>query len=130
LLDSWLLALGLSPFSASAREWRDAPAADLAPLTLLQRAWIAVRHPFGAALETSYARVWDDDAQAWRQTARHRLATPPGPTLELATTALIDPERGAREIETVSGGRRQRFTLVEIGSAGDVGVPDTLSSAR
>ncbi|MBX9942645.1 MAG: urea transporter [Reyranella sp.] len=123
LLDSWLLAFGLTPFSGAAERWTDAPPVSLAPLSAAERALLVVLRPFGASFDSRYERRRDASGQGWRQTGRHRLTLGPGLVLDVTTEAEIDPLHGCRELTVSSGDRRRHFTLVETGLAGDVGVP-------
>lgn len=123
LLDSWMLALGLTPFSDAAKRWRDAPPAILAPLSIVQRALLVVLRPFGASFDSSYERSRDESGQGWRQTGRHRLRLAPGLSLDVATETYIDAVHGCRELTVTNGPRRRHFTLVETGVVGDIGVP-------
>lgn len=123
LLDSWLLALGLTPFSGAAERWSDAPPVVLAPLSLAQRALLVLLRPFGASFDSRYERRRDESGEGWRQTGRHRLALVPGLSLEVTTDAHIDATHGCRELTVVNGALHRHYTLVDTGLAGDVGVP-------
>ncbi|HTR87015.1 MAG TPA: M23 family metallopeptidase, partial [Reyranella sp.] len=128
-LDTWLLAVGLTPFSGSARAWSDAPPVTLAPLGLLDRLALVVLRPFGATFDSRYRRDWDAARNAWRQQGEHRLALLPGYTIEAASEAIIEPGTGVREIEVACRNARRRFTLRSVGSVGDIGVPELAGPA-
>jgi urea transporter/murein DD-endopeptidase MepM/ murein hydrolase activator NlpD len=123
LLDSWVLAMGLTPFSAAACRWEDAPPVELAPLSLGQSLLVKIARPFGASFRSSYVRGWEAAAGAWRQTGRHRLSLLPGLQITIVSEALIDPDYGCREITITNGGQQSTFRLAEFGAIGDVGVP-------
>jgi urea transporter len=123
LLDTWVLALGLTPFAGTAYTWDDAPPVGLAPLTLWQRLLLAVLRPFGANFTTHYQRRWDELEAAWRQTGRHRLELLPGLEILILTETLIDPRHGCRDLSITNGGRRWCYRLAEMGVRGDVGIP-------
>ncbi len=123
LLDCWLLALGLTPFSGAAERWSDAPPVALAPLSFIQRVLLVLLRPFGASFDSRYERKRDESGQGWRQIGRHRLALAPGLSFNIATDVHIDATHGCRELSVTSGPRRRLFTLVETGFAGDIGVP-------
>jgi CubicO group peptidase (beta-lactamase class C family)/urea transporter len=127
LLDTWLLALGLTPFSSAATRWRDAPPAGLAPLTPVQRVLVALLRPFGASFESHYERQWDDSLAGWRQTGRHILKLAPGLAIRLETEAVIDPRLGCRALVLVNGTRRHSFRLAGAGDRGDVGIPPSFA---
>jgi hypothetical protein len=128
LLDAWLLALGLTPLSAAAHRWDDAPQAGLAPLSLGQRLLLPILRPFGANFDSRYERHWDELEGAWRQTGRHRLRLLPGIEVTVVSEALIDPRYGCREISMSNGGLRHKFKLAEVGALGDVGIPRHIHS--
>ena len=127
LLDTWLLALGLTPFSSAATRWRDAPPAGSAPLTLAQRLLLAVLRPFGASYESHYERKWDDSIGGWRQNGRHGLTLLPGLAIRLESEAVIDPRVGCRSLVVVNGKRRHSFLLSGAGDRGDVGIPPSFT---
>jgi urea transporter len=124
-LDSLLLAIGLTPFSGSARTWIDAPSAGLAPLSLAERLALLVLRPFGATFDSRYRRDWDETANAWRQSGEHVLKLAPGWTIAVTSEALVDPMTGLRQFAVTHAGRTWRFTQRGSGSLGDVGVPAT-----
>ena len=123
LLDAWVLALGLTPFSGAAHRWDDAPPAALAPLSAAQRLMLLVLRPFGANFRSHYQRRWHDAEAAWRQTGSHRLRLLPGIEVLVLSEALIDPRYGCRELSIDNGGRRWSYRLAELGVLGDVGIP-------
>jgi urea transporter len=130
LLDAWVLALGLTPFSNGAQRWDDAPQVELAPLSLGQRLLLPVLRPFGANFTSNYERHWDEVERAWRQTGRHRLQLLPGVDLTVISEALIDLQYGCRQISVSNGILRLKFMLAEVGALGDVGIPrQTISLA-
>lgn len=123
LLDTWLLALGLTPIAGAAERWTDAPAVPLALLPPLQRLLIAVLRPFGASFDSRYERVADPTGRGWLQSGHHRLVLAPGLAIEAVTEARIDPALGCRALTLTAGRRQRRFALVEAGVVGDVGLP-------
>ncbi|MFO1080196.1 MAG: urea transporter [Reyranellaceae bacterium] len=124
LLDTWLLALGLTPLAGAARRWADAPPVGLAPLSPLQRVLVAVLRPFGASFDSRYERRRDEGGNGWIQTGRHRLGLAPGLAIEVTTEAEIHPVLGCRALAVTNRRRRRRFELVETGVAGDFGVAE------
>jgi hypothetical protein len=127
-LEAWVLALGITPYSAAAYCWEDAPPVGLTQVSVVQNLLRHFFRPFGANFRTFYQRTWDDDAKAWRQTGRHRLWLLPGVEVIIVTEALIDVHYGCREITVSNGGRRSTFKLAELGVVGDVGIPRHLVS--
>jgi len=123
LLDAWVLALGLTPFTGSACSWDDAPPAALAPLSALQVLMLLILRPFGANFRSHYQRHWNDVEAAWRQTGRHRLQLFPGIEILVLSEALIDPQHGCRQLSITNEGRRCSYHLAELGVLEDVGIP-------
>ncbi len=122
LLDTWLLANGLTPLSESAQQWTDAPSAHLLPLPPLQRAFLKMLHPLGCGLSSRYCRQWDADQELWKQQGQHELRV--GTKVwQAQTESLIDPEQGFRSMTCVFGARRWQAQLTELGLASDQGVP-------
>lgn len=121
-LDAVLLAIGLTPLSSSARSWIDAPAIDLAPLSLGQRIAALLLRPFGAAFDSRYRRDWEAGNGVWRQSGTHRLALLPWLVIEVASEAIVEPVAGLREVSVTCAGRTRRYSLAESGTVGDVGV--------
>ncbi len=121
-LDAWMMAVGLTPFSAAARTWIDAPSVELARFPLGIRIAVALLRPFGAAFTTRYKREWMAARGCWQQTGQHRLALAPGFSVEVSSEAIIDPATGVSEISVRCGARSDIFVVREIGSVGDVGV--------
>jgi urea transporter len=122
LLDSWMLANGLTPLTALARHWQDSPSASLLPLTPLQRAWLWVWHPLGCGTSTQYRRQWDHDAGMWLQSGEHRLQI--GAHELLATSqSTLDPVFGCVRIDLQLEERQWQATLVDTGQVSDRGIP-------
>ena len=124
-LDTLLLAVGLTPFSSSARSWVDAPFVGFAPLGLSDRIALLVLRPFGATFDSRYRRDWDAAANVWRQHGSHTIGLLPGYAIDVTSEAVIDPTIGLREFGVSHGARALRFTLRGSGNVGDVGVPRT-----
>jgi urea transporter len=97
-LDSWILAQGFTPFSETARRWRDSPPMHLMPAGPLERAALALRYPLGTGLNSMYDRTWDTSSLVWLQKGEHRLNTGAS-ELVLTTRAWISPEHGCTHWE-------------------------------
>ena len=122
LLDTWLLACGLTPLSENAHRWRDSPSAQLLPLDLPRRALLKAMRPLGCGLDSHYQREFLADEGVWRQLGQHELRL--GASLLRADTqCLIDPELGCREMTCHFGARQWRAQLTGLGLASDGGVP-------
>lgn len=110
-LDLWLLALGLTPLSASASRWRDRPAMMLLPLNAPRRALAALLRPLGGGCNSVYTRSWDDQAQCWLQEGHHQLRLLPGLTWLARTRAWIVPEKGVIQIRLEMFNHCRELTL-------------------
>ena len=98
MLDLWLLAVGLTPFSAIADQWSDRPPARLLPLSATQRLLCDLLHPLGASCDSEYRRRWDEAGSAWLQEGRHALRLAPGRVWRCETVAWIAPGLGVRRL--------------------------------
>jgi len=105
MLDLWLLALGLTPFSAVADEWRDHPPARLLPLSPVQRLACLLLRPLGAACDSAYQRRWIEAEGAWLQEGRHVLRMAPGLAWDCETQAWIAPGTGVRRLRMEMAGK-------------------------
>ena len=112
LLDMWVLALGLTPYSAAAERWGDRPALRLVPLDPARRLIVTMLRPLGGGCESAYSRRWDDGAHAWIQRGDHRLKVLPGIEWSARTAAWIEPGVGIRRLELEMFGRRHSAELV------------------
>ena len=122
LLDLWLLALGVSPLSATASQWEDAPPARLLPMSFWQRLLLAITRPLGAGIDSRYSRVWNEQQSVWEQRGEHRLRTARR-TLHAKTLAVLDPASGCITLTLQSGGRCSRAELIRVGQVADRGIP-------
>ncbi|MCK4586298.1 MAG: urea transporter, partial [Gammaproteobacteria bacterium] len=122
LLDSWMLANGLTPLTDSAHRWRDAPSASLLPLSIFQQVWLWLLRPLGCGLKTGYQRVWDNESGYWIQSGEHVLSMG-GKELSASTESVLDPVHGYVQIELEVGLQRWLATLVDTGQVADRGVP-------
>ena len=122
LLDTWLLACGLTPLSENAHRWRDAPSAQLLPLDLPRRALLKTMHPLGCGLDSHYQREFLADEGLWCQRGQHELRLG-ARTLRADTQCLIDPDLGCRTLTCHFGARQWHAQLTELGLASDEGVP-------
>ncbi len=122
-LDAFSLAFGLTPCAEGARHWRDAPLADSLPLTAFQRLRVALRHPFGANLESAYERHWDADRGLWVQWGHHRLTALGGDILA-DSEGLLSESAGPAGFRLAVDGRVQvHGELAGFGNRGDHGIP-------
>lgn len=122
LLDSWMLANGLTPLADRAHRWHDAPSANLLPLSISQQAWLWLWRPLGCGLKTLYQRVWDHDSGQWKQSGEHKLQLG-GQALRANTESVLDSVYGCVRITLEIESQRWLATLVDTGQVDDRGVP-------
>ena len=122
LLDSWMLANGLTPLTDLAHRWRDAPSAKLFPLSFVQRFWLWLVHPLGCGLDTHYERQWYPEISQWRQTGTHELRLGMGKLL-LESESILDPTHGCVKFSINYGEQHWQADLIDTGMVGDSGVP-------
>lgn len=119
-LDIWLLACGFTPTSSQAEKWFDhATPSRMFPHRLVR--WLApIFWPWTTFLESSYQRMWDLEAQAWRQDSIHttRLFAK---TME--TRAFLTPQIGCTHISARINDKHYTFELNRFFQCADVGVP-------
>ena len=119
-LDLWLLACGYTPASFHVERWQD----RFTPARLLPQSvakWLALLvWPWATFAESQYQRHWDDEAQAWRQTATHRQKIA---GITATTDALIAPQLGCRYIAAEIGGTRYTLQATSTFQRADIGVP-------
>ena len=122
LLDSWMLANGLTPLTDRAHRWHDAPSASLLPLMILQRAWLWLWRPLGCGLKTVYQRQWNHKTGEWLQGGEHKLQIG-GRELAATTESVLDPVYGCVRMKLELGPHQWLATLVDTGQISDRGVP-------
>jgi urea transporter len=122
LLDSWMLANGLTPLSDRAHRWHDAPSASLLPLTFWQRAWLWLWHPLGCGISTSYHRQWDQESSQWTQIGEHQLQIG-ARQVKAITESVLDSVSGYVQIKLETQSQQWLATLVDTGQVEDRGVP-------
>ncbi len=121
-LDTWLLALGLTPFTEGKLAWHDQPSMTLLPATWLQRLIAQFMLPLGGGMDSDYERRWSEGR--WQQDGEHRLAVPLGASVHVATSACIEPRLGCTRISMKTGKSTVlEATLLEIGQKADAGIP-------
>jgi len=122
LLDTWLLALGLTPLSSLAVSWRDAPPAAVIPLGPWARVRLALSRPLGAGIASTYEREWSEDSARWSQLGTHELKT--STIRRRATTAaVLEPGTGCIQLHLEHADGSLRADLLAIGQLADRGIP-------
>lgn len=122
LLDSWMLANGLTPLTDRAHRWHDAPSASLLPLTIFQRAWLWLWRPLGCGLLTRYERQWEHQSGEWTQSGEHKLQIG-GWVFTAKTESILNPVYGCVRMKLALGSQQWLATLVDTGQVADRGVP-------
>jgi len=127
LLNMLVLAIGLTPLTEIAHQWKDAPSARLLPLSLWDKLWLSLLRPLGCGLESHYTRQWNNDNAIWVQNATHTLSV--GAIKKVAhTCVIIDPDFGCREIMLSFDGKTWHAELSESGLIEDQGIPQWQTS--
>ena len=122
LLDTWILANGLTPLTESAHHWQDSPPAYLLPLNLQQKFLLWLMRPLGCGLDSLYQRHWDNIHRVWKQQAQHQVKI--GTTIwRVDTESDIDLEIGCKQILMIFNTNSWHARLVEAGLASDEGIP-------
>lgn len=124
LLDTWLLALGLTPFSAEASTWMDEPDPCLFPLRDWEHALAKLFASFGLRLQSRYQRRWSDADGAWVQDGAHELRLCGISHARATTRAWLVPGVGVSRLSCAREGNTRNAVLVAVGAQGDYGVPD------
>ena len=122
LLDMWVLANGLTPLTEKAHYWKDAPSANLLPLSLMEKFWLSIYRPLGCELSSDYQRHWDDDKSEWVQKATHTLKAG-HINKSVETISYIAPSTGCRALVMKIDDDSWHATLSESGMIDDIGIP-------
>jgi len=122
LLDTWLLANGVTPLTDRAQHWQDSPPACLLPLSLSQQAWLWLWRPLGAGINAHYQRRWDESRGIWQQCGQHQLRIG-SYSMTANTESIFDPSLGCTDMKLQFGTQEWRATLVDTGQVADKGVP-------
>lgn len=72
-LDTFVLAVGLTPLAEGNLKWRDKVPVRLLPIPATIKLLWTVLHPFSPCLDSEYCRTWDSKEMIWIQTANHEL---------------------------------------------------------
>ncbi|MDX1810373.1 MAG: urea transporter [Gammaproteobacteria bacterium] len=118
--DMFLLALGLTPFSASVTNWQDSPSAHLLPATPLQKIILATFYPLGTGLHSQYTRNKDEENAHWQQNGKHSLQL--GMTKIQLNTAAIISRRGCEQLELNMDKKHWSATLLNVDQEEDIGI--------
>jgi urea transporter/murein DD-endopeptidase MepM/ murein hydrolase activator NlpD len=114
----WLLAVGCTPSSEQAKQWRDNP-----PTRLLPNRWhwlSTLLAPYATQLTANYSRSFDDAARVWRQASDFYLLGKQVMTIE--TTIVAD--HGLTYLLANSKGERWEMVLEGAFQTADAGVPE------
>ena len=122
LLDMWVLANGLTPLTENAHYWKDAPSANLLPLSMMEKFWLSIYRPLGCGLSSDYQRHWDDDKSEWIQKATHKLKAG-HINKSVETISYITPSTGCRALVMKIDNDSWHATLSESGMIDDIGIP-------
>jgi len=120
-LDTWLLALGLTPFTEGGLSWRDNPSMNLLPVSWQRQQINRLLFPLGKGIDSSYKRCWSEGC--WQQSGEHQLSSPIGAPVQATTSASITPRLGCTHIFMSSELGKLEARLLEIGQKADAGIP-------
>ena len=123
LLDTWLLALGLSPLADATIEWQDRPSDRLLPLNYYHSFLRSFIRPLGGGLNSRYQRV--KKGNIWHQNGVHQLSLLPGLSVKSETEVHIVPDRGCTQLSLKTNELRVEAVLEEILTLEDQGIPQT-----
>lgn len=119
VLDTWLLANGLTPLTDKAFNWKDSPSASLLPLTFFQRLWLHSSYTLGCGLNSQYQRSWNKQDNQWVQSANHQLKN-----IWIAKThSMISPDKGCVAYSLEFNNQTYVAELTDIGLISDEGIP-------
>jgi murein DD-endopeptidase MepM/ murein hydrolase activator NlpD len=120
LLDLWLLACGYTPASWLVSDWEEhCTPARLMPGRRARLMGTAV-WPWAATVHSRHQRRWDEAAQSWEQTARHRQ---PLTGLRVHTRACITAAGGCLLLQATAAGRQTTLRATQVFQCADLGVP-------
>lgn len=118
--DLWMLACGYTPVSFHVAHWRE----RFTPARLIPNRWAqllsALMWPCASFATARYERHWDEDAQGWLQTARHRQRLS---GIDVHTQALIRPEIGCTSVAARVGQDTYALQATSTFQRADIGVP-------
>ncbi len=121
-LDMWLLAVGVTPFSAQALHWVDSQSYKLLPLKPWQHALINLSHPLGTGLNSHYQRHYDTESHQWYQTGEHKLELGLI-TIHAHTELNIDTKNNRIQLSMQCMNEQWQATLQDVEQIGDEGIP-------
>jgi len=121
-LDMWLLAFGVTPFSAQALQWVDSQNYKLLPLKTWHHVLVNLTHPLGAGLNSCYTRHYDTASQQWRQTGEHKLELGIV-TISAHTELNIDIKNNRIQLSMQCMNEQWQATLLDVGQIEDEGIP-------
>lgn len=116
--DLWLLAVGCTPSSEQAKQWRDSP-----PTRLLPNAWhwlSVLLAPYATQINAHYSRSFDDAARVWRQSGEFYLLGKQ--IMSIETTIVAD--HGLTHLLANSAGQCWEMVLDGGFQTADIGVPE------
>ncbi|MFA7336494.1 MAG: urea transporter [Candidatus Obscuribacterales bacterium] len=124
-LDTFVLAVGLTPLAEGNLQWQDKVPVRLLPIPwVVKRLW-AMLHPFSPCLDSEYTRTWNSKEMIWIQTATHNLQLFCF-NYSYRTEARISELSGLLSIESFDnkGQRLLKATLDGVGIREDNGIPE------
>lgn len=131
-LDTFVLAVGLTPLAEGNLQWQDKVPVRLLPFPWAVKLLWAMLHPFSPCLSSEYIRTWNSKEMIWIQTATHNLQVF-NFNYTYCTEARISELSGLLSIESFDnkGQRLLKATLDGVGIREDNGIPEiSLEASR
>lgn len=124
-LDTFVLAVGLTPLAEGNLQWQDKVPVRLLPIPRAVKLLWAMLHPFSPCLDSKYTRTWNSKEMIWIQTATHNLQLFSF-DYTYSTEARISELSGLLSIESFDnkGQRLLKATLDGVGIREDNGIPE------
>ncbi len=127
-LDLFVLCLGVTPFGEETMSWRDQPSRRLFPLSPITHYFEDLFHWSSGGLDSRYQRCWDDNQNAWIQTAEHQLNGVVIRRRTISTQATLAPEKGCIRLDLKGKNIHLEAELCGTGLENDIGIPQHITN--
>jgi hypothetical protein len=131
LLDSYVLALGLTPLAEGNLSWQDKTSVRLLPAAAPLKLLWSLLHPFTPCIDSYYSRRWDARERLWIQSGLHTLPLPGSHnSRQWQTEARLSELSGVLSIALADSKGNKLLTarLDGYGVREDNGIPETILS--
>ncbi|MEE9411972.1 MAG: hypothetical protein V3V22_02845, partial [Methylococcales bacterium] len=127
-LDLFVLCLGVTPFGEEAQSWHDQPSRRLFPLSPIKHYLENLFHWSSGGLDSDYERHWDDQQNAWIQSAKHQLSGVVIRRTTVNTQATFAPEKGCIRLDLKGKNIHLEAELCGTGLENDIGIPQLITN--